>query len=43
MGYYNQTNNEMSESDKEYYQCLSKKIEDGDIDFPMSKMEQDCK
>lgn len=44
MGYYSdQTNNETSESDKEYYQCLSKKIEDGDIDFPMSKMEQDCK
>ena len=43
--YYTQklSNSKISESDKKYYECLLNKIQTGDIDFPMSKMEESCK
>ena len=33
----------LSKSDKKYYECLLEKVQTGNIDFPMSKMEQSCK
>ena len=32
-----------SKSDKKYYECLLDKIQTGNIDFPMSNMEKECK
>jgi len=44
-GYYTQklSNSKTSESDRIYYECLLEKIQAGDVDFPMSKMEEACK
>ena len=36
-------NSGISESDKKYYECLLEKVQTGNMDFPMSKMEQSCK
>lgn len=32
-----------SKSDKKYYECLLNKIQTGNVDFPISKMEAECK
>ncbi len=33
----------ISKSDKKYYECLLKKVQTGNMDFPLSKMEEACK
>ena len=43
--YYSQklSSSKISDSDKKYYECLLDKIQTGNIDFPMSNMEKECK
>ena len=43
--YYTQklSNSKISETDKNYYGCLLDKVQTGEINFPISEMEEDCK
>ena len=45
IGYYKDKldNSKLSKSDKKYYECLLEKVQTGNMDFPLSKMEQSCK
>ena len=36
-------NSGLSASNKKYYECLLNKVENGDMNFPISKMEKSCK
>lgn len=41
--YVDKSSEEIGESDKKYYDCLLYKLQEGDLDFPLSKMEKSCK
>ncbi len=45
IGYYQDKLNKskLSKPDKKYYECLLDKVKTGNMDFPISKMEADCK
>lgn len=45
IGYYSErlANSKLSKSDKKYYECLLDKTRTGNMDFPLSKMEETCK
>lgn len=45
IGYYKDKldGSKLSKNDKKYYECLLEKVQTGNMDFPLSKMEQSCK
>lgn len=43
IGYYVDKSYEVNEKDKKYYECILDKLQEGDMDFPISKMERACK
>ena len=45
IGYYKDKldDSKLSKNDKKYYECLLEKVQTGNMDFPLSKMEANCK
>lgn len=45
IGYYKDKldDSKLSKTDKKYYECLLEKVQTGNMDFPLSKMEEACK
>ncbi|MBR3510550.1 MAG: hypothetical protein IKN73_00620 [Alphaproteobacteria bacterium] len=41
--YYVEKLSNSDESDKKYYECILDKLQEGDMDFPISRMEKSCK